>query len=110
MSEKRTDLDTAGGEVAEWKDCAWVKSAEREGSFGCVRVDVVVGEEKPWNWDVRSSSCLCRGVRESVIARAALQSCQFFRPPIQNQILTITEAIARGCRERDNILFVTPLS
>lgn len=49
MSEKRTDLEVGGGEVAEWKDWAWVKSDDRDGSLGCVRVEVVVGDEKPWN-------------------------------------------------------------
>lgn len=44
---------------------AWAKSSARVGSLGCVRVAVVPGEEKPWNCDVRSSSCFCRPGRVS---------------------------------------------
>lgn len=46
-------------------EVAWAKSAARVGSLGCVRVEVVLGEEKPWNWEVRSFSCFCRPGRAS---------------------------------------------
>lgn len=89
--EKRTDLLPAGGAAAAgvvlllrrdflagegplvlWLllllpvvSSAWAKSSARVGSLGCVRVAVVPGEEKPWNCDVRSSSCFCRPGRVS---------------------------------------------
>ena len=59
----------AGGDV----DVAWSKSSASIGSFGCVSVDVVEGEEKPWNCDVRSSYCFCRPGRESDIVSAPLR-------------------------------------
>lgn len=51
---------------------AWTKSSARDGSLGCVRVAVVPGEEKPWNCEVRSSSCFCRLGRASAIVAALL--------------------------------------
>ena len=71
MSEKRTDFEGLAAGLEE-KDCAWVKSEDRVGSLGRVRVSEVRGEVKPWNWAVRSSSWRWRGPRASDIARAAL--------------------------------------
>lgn len=51
---------------------AWAKSAARVGSLGCVRVFVVAGEEKPWNWAIRSSNCFWRPGRESLMFAAFL--------------------------------------
>lgn len=51
----RLDEEGRGGLVEVL--LAWAKSAARAGSFGCVRVEFVLGAEKPWNWDVRSSNC-----------------------------------------------------
>lgn len=48
------------------------KSELRAGSFGCVRVDSLDGEENPWNWDVRSSYCFCRLGRASEMVREPL--------------------------------------
>jgi hypothetical protein len=78
VSEKRTDLEAVAGAVVsflvEGRDVAWVKSAAREGSLGCVRVEVVDGVVKPWNWEVRSSSWCWRVGRLSEMSRAALGS------------------------------------
>lgn len=51
---------------------AWAKSSARAGSLGWVRVLVVAGEEKPWNWEVRSSNWCCRLGRESLMVAAFL--------------------------------------
>lgn len=53
-------------------EVAWEKSSDSEASLGLVRVSAVEGLEKPWNCDVRSSSCFWRDGRESVIDAAAL--------------------------------------
>ncbi len=67
-SETRTDFlvdceaagweeDEAGSAVVE---VAWAKSEASAGSFGEARVLAVEGDEKPWNWEVRSLYCLWR--------------------------------------------------
>lgn len=48
------------------------KSAEREGSLGCVRVDEVVSVGLPRNWDARSSYCTFRLCSVSERVREAL--------------------------------------
>lgn len=65
MSLKRTVLEGL-------RLVACSKSGARTEELGTERVASVAGEEKPWNWDVRSSYCFCRGVRESEISDAAL--------------------------------------
>ena len=65
----RVEEDAVGGLVA----VACSKSSARAGSLGCVRVDVVLGEEKPWNCDVRSLYCFCRAGRESDMVAALLE-------------------------------------
>lgn len=79
LSEKRTVLDTARAflglrlELAAEGFCAACsKSAFRDGSFGCVSVSAVDGEEKPWNCEVRSPYCFFRPGRESEMSRAPL--------------------------------------
>jgi hypothetical protein len=51
---------------------AWAKSPARAASLGCVSVEMVPGLEKPWNWEVRSSSWRWSEGRLSAIAKAAL--------------------------------------
>ncbi len=51
---------------------ACLKSALSVGSFGCVRVDALEGEEKPWNWAVRSLYCFCRPGKASEMVSASL--------------------------------------
>lgn len=90
LSENRTVLDTVRaplgrrfdvefatgadgapvGEPGEVVAC-W-KSGDNAGSFGCVRVDALEGEEKPWNWEVRSLYCFCKPGRASVIVSEPL--------------------------------------
>lgn len=55
-------------------EAAWEKSSAREAELGLVRVAAVEGPEKPWNWDVRSSSCFCSEGSDSSIEEAALES------------------------------------
>lgn len=66
----RLDEEGRGGLVEVL--LAWAKSSARAGSFGCVRVELLLGAEKPWNWDVRSSNCFWRPGRESEIVAALL--------------------------------------
>lgn len=53
-----------GGLVGLMLD-AWAKSSASEGSLGWDIVDAVAGVEKPWNCEVRSSSCFCKSGKES---------------------------------------------
>lgn len=73
-AEVRRDFLVGDGEdvVVGFALVAWAKSAARLGSLGCVRVDAVDGEEKPWNWEVRSSNCFWRLGRESAMVAAFL--------------------------------------
>jgi hypothetical protein len=61
-------------EVDDW---AWAKSRARRGSFGETRVEVVDGEAKPWNCEVRSEYCFWREERVEARVSAAwlLGSC-----------------------------------
>ena len=64
---------------ADFVEVAWAKSGERVGSLGEVRVVDVEGEEKPWNWEVRSLYCFCNDGKESEMVAAFLNpglSCQ----------------------------------
>lgn len=72
---RRFDVDevcAALGEALVGDVVACSKSVLRAGSFGCVRVDSVEGEEKPWNCDVKSLYCFCRPGRASSMVSAPL--------------------------------------
>lgn len=74
MSLNRTVLEALREEGGEGLVvAAWAKSGAREASLGDVRVFLVEGEVKPWNWAVRSSSCFCSGPSESAMEDAALE-------------------------------------
>lgn len=53
-------------------EAAWAKSAASAGSLGCVSVDELAGLLKPWNCEVRSSSCFFSAGSESAIRSALL--------------------------------------
>lgn len=72
---RRFDIDEDGralGDAPVGDVVACSKSVLRAGSFGCVRVDSVEGEEKPWNCAVKSLYCFWRPGRASSIVSAPL--------------------------------------
>lgn len=75
MSLKRTvllGLRPEGLGLVAVVEAAWEKSSARVSELGLVSVALVEGSEKPWNCDVRSSSCFWRDGSESAMDEAAL--------------------------------------
>jgi len=68
--------DAAALEAGAVVDVAWAKSSARAGALGWVRVEDEEGVEKPWNWEVRSSSCFWRVGRETAMLAALLYCYQ----------------------------------